>query len=92
MPWEFWNQLLLLIDGWTLKKKISIDDASLLQKVWKRDRRISDTYIACKKQSEKEAIFFTSWAFIICNKVLIFNAKLQFVYLSLSYVSFIFYL
>ena len=57
MPWEFWSQLLLLIDGWTLENKISVDDASLLrEKVWKRDRRISDTYIACKKQTEQEAI------------------------------------
>ncbi|TKY59617.1 starch synthase 4 [Spatholobus suberectus] len=57
MPWEFWSQLLLLIDGWTLEKKISVDDASLLrEKVWKRDRRISDTYMACKEQSEHEAI------------------------------------
>ncbi|KAG4398644.1 hypothetical protein GLYMA_08G082600v4 [Glycine max] len=57
MPWEFWSQLLLLIDGWKLEKKISVDDASLLrEKVWKRDRRIIDTYIACKKQSEQEAI------------------------------------
>ncbi|XP_027345236.1 probable starch synthase 4, chloroplastic/amyloplastic isoform X2 [Abrus precatorius] len=57
MPWEFWSQLLLLIDGWTLEKKISVDDANLLrEKVWKRDRRISDTYMACKEQSEDEAI------------------------------------
>ncbi|KAJ1389724.1 Starch synthase, catalytic domain [Sesbania bispinosa] len=57
MPWEFWSRLLLLIDGWTLEKKISVDDAKLLrEKVWKRDRRISDTYMACKEQSEREAI------------------------------------
>ncbi|KAK7319296.1 hypothetical protein RJT34_04015 [Clitoria ternatea] len=57
MPWEFWSQLLLLIDGWALEKKISVDDAKLLrEKVWKRDRQISDTYMACKEQSEHEAI------------------------------------
>ncbi|XP_020232942.1 probable starch synthase 4, chloroplastic/amyloplastic isoform X2 [Cajanus cajan] len=57
MPWEFWSQLLLLIDGWAIEKKISVDDASLLrEKVWRRDRRISDTYMACKKQSEDETI------------------------------------
>ncbi|XP_022632992.1 probable starch synthase 4, chloroplastic/amyloplastic isoform X3 [Vigna radiata var. radiata] len=57
MPWEFWSQLLLLIDGWGIEKKISVDDASLLrEKVWRRDRRISETYMAYKKQSEPEAI------------------------------------
>ncbi|RDX88850.1 putative starch synthase 4, chloroplastic/amyloplastic, partial [Mucuna pruriens] len=57
MPWEFWSQLLLLIDGWTLGKKISIDDSRLLrEKVWKRDRGISDTYMAFKEMSEHEAI------------------------------------
>ncbi|KAK7363272.1 hypothetical protein VNO77_05408 [Canavalia gladiata] len=57
MPWEFWSQLLLLIDGWTLEKKITVDDAKLLrEKVWKRDRRISDTYMACKEQREDETI------------------------------------
>ncbi|CAL0329582.1 unnamed protein product [Lupinus luteus] len=57
MPWDFWSGLLLMIDGWSLEKKISIDDAKLLrEKVWRRDRRISDIYMACKKQSEHEAI------------------------------------
>ncbi|KAL2343682.1 hypothetical protein Fmac_004967 [Flemingia macrophylla] len=55
--WEFWSQLLLLIDGWALEKKISVDDASFLrEKVWKKDRSICDTYMACKGQSEDEAI------------------------------------
>lgn len=57
MPWEFWSRLLLLIDGWTIEKKISVDDAKFLrEKVWKRDRRISEIYMACKEQSEDEAI------------------------------------
>ncbi|KAK7260441.1 hypothetical protein RIF29_26485 [Crotalaria pallida] len=57
MPWDFWSGLLLMIDGWSLEKKISIDDAIILrEKVWKRDRRISDIYMACKEQSEHEAI------------------------------------
>ncbi|XP_027920505.1 probable starch synthase 4, chloroplastic/amyloplastic isoform X2 [Vigna unguiculata] len=57
MPWEFWSQLLLLIDGWAIEKKISVDDASLLrEKVWRRDRRISETYMAYKEQDEHEAI------------------------------------
>lgn len=57
MPWEFWSQLLLLIDGWALENKISVDDAKLLrEKVWKRDKRIRDVYMACKEQSEHEVI------------------------------------
>jgi chromosome segregation ATPase len=57
MPWEFWSQLLLLIDGWALEKKISVDDAKLLrEKVWKKDKSISDIYLACKGQNEDEAI------------------------------------
>ncbi|GAU40653.1 hypothetical protein TSUD_83310 [Trifolium subterraneum] len=57
MPWEFWSQLLLLIDGWALEKKISVDDAKLLrEKAWKKDKSISDTYLACKGQNEDEAI------------------------------------
>lgn len=57
MPWEFWSQLLLLIDGWTLEKKIAVDDAKLLrEKVWKKDKSISDVYMACKGKNEDEAI------------------------------------
>ncbi|XP_028760659.1 TMV resistance protein N-like [Neltuma alba] len=52
MPLEFWS-----LDGWSLEKKISTDDAMLLrEKVWKRDRGIRDTYITCKEQSEQEVI------------------------------------
>ncbi|KAI5385706.1 variant 2 [Lathyrus oleraceus] len=57
MPWEFWSQLLLLIDGWTLEKKITVDDAKLLrEKAWKKDKTISDIYMACRGQNEDEAI------------------------------------
>lgn len=57
MPLEFWSKILLTIDGWSLEKKISIDDAMLLrEKVWKRDRGIRDTYMACKELSEQEII------------------------------------
>lgn len=57
LPWEFWSRLLLLIDGWALEKKISVDDAKLLrEKVWKKDRRISNIYMACKEKREHEAI------------------------------------
>ncbi|CAK8532975.1 unnamed protein product [Lathyrus sativus] len=57
MPWEFWSQLLLLIDGWTLEKKISLDDAKFLREMtWKKDKTISDIYMACRGQNEDEAI------------------------------------
>ncbi|KAF5752761.1 starch synthase 4 chloroplastic/amyloplastic isoform X2 [Tripterygium wilfordii] len=57
MPWEFWSRLLLLIDGWLLEKKISMDDAKLLREmIWKRDVRIHDAYMACKEKNESEAV------------------------------------
>ncbi|XP_010538526.1 PREDICTED: probable starch synthase 4, chloroplastic/amyloplastic isoform X2 [Tarenaya hassleriana] len=57
MPWDFWSRLLLAIDGWLFEKKIASSDANLLREmVWKRDRRIHDTYIACKDKNEPEAI------------------------------------
>ncbi|CAN4082076.1 unnamed protein product [Withania somnifera] len=40
---EFWSRLLLMIDGWSMEKKISKDDAKLLRElVRKRDGRICD--------------------------------------------------
>nr|XP_011460160.1 PREDICTED: probable starch synthase 4, chloroplastic/amyloplastic isoform X2 [Fragaria vesca subsp. vesca] len=57
MPWEYWSRLLLIIDGWLLEKKISVDDAKALREmVWKRDRRIHDTYMACKEKNVNEAV------------------------------------
>ncbi|KAM5587748.1 putative starch synthase 4, chloroplastic/amyloplastic [Rosa sericea] len=57
MPWDFWSRLLLIIDGWLLEKKISIDDAKALREmVWKRDRRIHDSYMACKEKNVNEAV------------------------------------
>ncbi|KAI4295402.1 hypothetical protein L6164_035451 [Bauhinia variegata] len=57
MPWEFWSQLLLIIDGWLLEKKIPSNDANLLREmVWKRDGRICDAYTTTKEKSEHEAI------------------------------------
>lgn len=57
MPWEFWSHLLLIIDGWLLEKKITIDDAKMLREmVRKRDGRIRDAYMACKEKNEREAI------------------------------------
>lgn len=57
MPWEFWSNLLLLIDGWLLEKKVSVDDAKFLREmIWKRDGRIRDAYMASKEKNEHEAI------------------------------------
>ncbi|KAF3449885.1 hypothetical protein FNV43_RR05964 [Rhamnella rubrinervis] len=58
MPQEFWSRLLLIIDGWLLEKKISIDDATLLRDmVWKKDGRICDAYKVCMEKNENEALF-----------------------------------
>lgn len=57
MPWEFWSQLLLMIDAWLLEKKISIDDAKYMREmVWKRDGRICDAYMSCKEKKEHEIV------------------------------------
>lgn len=57
MPQEFWSRLLLMIDGWLLENKISADDAKLLREmVWKKDRQIYDTYMACKNKNEHDAM------------------------------------
>ena len=57
MPWDFWSRLLLIIDGWLLEKKISVDNAKLLREmVWKRDGRIRDAYMVCRDKNEHEAV------------------------------------
>nr|XP_027087012.1 probable starch synthase 4, chloroplastic/amyloplastic isoform X2 [Coffea arabica] len=57
MPWEFWSQLLLMIDAWLLEKKISTDDAGLLREmVWKRDGHICNAYMSCKEKKQHEII------------------------------------
>ncbi|VVB12621.1 unnamed protein product [Arabis nemorensis] len=57
MPWDYWSRLLLTVDGWLLEKKIASDDAdSLREMVWKKDRRIHDTYIDVKDKTEGDAI------------------------------------
>ncbi|XP_042521160.1 probable starch synthase 4, chloroplastic/amyloplastic isoform X2 [Macadamia integrifolia] len=57
MPWEFWSQLLLLMDGWLLENKISSKDAKFLREMaWKRDGRIRDAYVACRDKNEREAV------------------------------------
>ncbi|GAV83308.1 Glyco_transf_5 domain-containing protein [Cephalotus follicularis] len=57
LPWEFWSRILLIIDGWLLEEKISASDAKMLrERVWKRDRRICDAYMACKEKNERDAV------------------------------------
>ncbi|KAL9237107.1 hypothetical protein vseg_011695 [Gypsophila vaccaria] len=57
MPWELWSQMLLMVDGWFLEKKLSSSDAKLLREmVWKRDQRICDAYMACKEKTEREVL------------------------------------
>ncbi|KAH9610304.1 hypothetical protein KSS87_000360 [Heliosperma pusillum] len=57
MPWEFWSQMLLMIDGWLLEKKLPSTEATFLREmVWKRDRRIVDAYMACKEKTEHEVL------------------------------------
>lgn len=69
MPLEFWSNLLLMVDGWFLEKKISVDQAELLRKmIWNREGSICDVYMSSKEKNEREiiAIFLkltssTSW-------------------------------
>lgn len=57
MPWEFWSRLLLMIEGWSMEKKISKEDAKLLRElVWKRDGRICDAYMSCKEKNDHEIL------------------------------------
>ncbi|KAL1200698.1 putative starch synthase 4, chloroplastic/amyloplastic [Cardamine amara subsp. amara] len=57
MPWDYWSRLLLTVDGWLLEKKIASNDAdSLREMVWKKDRRIHDTYLDVKDKNERDAI------------------------------------
>jgi len=93
MPWEFWSQLLLLIDGWAIEKKISVDDASLLrEKVWRRDRRISETYMAYKEQDEHEAISAFLGLLTSGTRYSLLIVNYNLIYLLLSDASLIFYL
>lgn len=57
MPWEFWSQMLLMIDGWLLEKKLTSIDAKILREmVWKRERCIYDAYLECKEKTEREML------------------------------------
>ncbi|XP_041994203.1 probable starch synthase 4, chloroplastic/amyloplastic [Salvia splendens] len=56
-PSEFWSNLLLLVDGWFLEKKISVDQVKLLREmIWNRERSISDSYMSMQGKSEREII------------------------------------
>ncbi|EES18558.1 hypothetical protein BDA96_09G221000 [Sorghum bicolor] len=57
MPSEFWSRISLLIDGWSLEKKISINDASMLREMaWKRDNRLREAYLSSRGMEERELI------------------------------------
>lgn len=56
-PSEFWSNLLLLVDGWFLEKKISMDQVKLLREmIWNRERSICDSYMSMQGKSEREII------------------------------------
>ncbi|CAD6333083.1 unnamed protein product [Miscanthus lutarioriparius] len=57
MPSEFWSRISLLIDGWSLEKKISINDASMLREMaWKRDNCLREAYLSSRGMEERELI------------------------------------
>lgn len=57
MPSEFWSRISLLIDGWSLEKKISSNDANTLREMaWKRDNRIREAYLSSRGMKDKELI------------------------------------
>jgi len=93
MSWEFWSKLLLLIDGWALEKKISVDDASLLrEKVRRRDRRICETFLAYEEESEHEAVSAFLGLLSSATRYSLVIVNYNLIYLSLSDASLIFYL
>ncbi|KAK4488186.1 hypothetical protein RD792_003929 [Penstemon davidsonii] len=56
-PSKFWSNLLLMVDGWFLEKKISVEEAKLLRKmIWNRERSICDAYMSSKEKNETEII------------------------------------
>jgi archaellum component FlaC len=57
MPSEFWSRISLLIDGWSLEKKISSNDAKILREMaWKRDNRLREAYLSSRGMAERELI------------------------------------
>ncbi|KAG8385328.1 hypothetical protein BUALT_Bualt03G0031400 [Buddleja alternifolia] len=56
-PWGFWSNLLLMVDGWFIEKKILVDEAKLLREmIWNRDRNVCDAYMSSKEKNEREII------------------------------------
>lgn len=57
LPWDFWSNLLLSLDGWMLEKKMAFDDAKILRDMaWRRESRIRDAYVQCKDKNENDII------------------------------------
>ncbi|KAH9318741.1 hypothetical protein KI387_020510, partial [Taxus chinensis] len=57
LPWEFWSNLLLSIDGWMLEKKMTVDDANLLRDMaWRRNPQLRDAYVQCNSKNENDMI------------------------------------
>ncbi|KAK8457355.1 hypothetical protein SEVIR_3G171300v4 [Setaria viridis] len=57
MPSEFWSRISLLIDGWSLEKKISSNDANILREMaWTRDNRLREAYLSSRGMAERELI------------------------------------
>ncbi|XP_062180224.1 probable starch synthase 4, chloroplastic/amyloplastic isoform X2 [Phragmites australis] len=55
MPSEFWSRISLLIDGWSLEKKISHNNANMLREMaWKRDNRLREAYLSCRGMEERK--------------------------------------
>ncbi|KAL8460875.1 hypothetical protein ACS0TY_032391 [Phlomoides rotata] len=56
-PVEFWSNLLLMVDGWFLEKKISVNQAELLREmIWNREGKICDAYMLSKEKNERDII------------------------------------
>ncbi|XP_075497317.1 putative starch synthase 4, chloroplastic/amyloplastic [Primulina tabacum] len=54
---EFWSNLLLLVDGWFLEKKILADDARLLREmIWNREGKLCDVYLSSEEMNETDII------------------------------------
>ncbi|XP_057844766.1 probable starch synthase 4, chloroplastic/amyloplastic isoform X2 [Cryptomeria japonica] len=57
LPWEFWSNLLLSLDGWMLEKKITIEDAKILREMaWRRSSQLKDVYVQCQNKNENDVI------------------------------------
>ncbi|CAA0823706.1 Probable starch synthase 4-chloroplastic/amyloplastic [Striga hermonthica] len=56
-PREFWSNLLLMVDGWYLERKITVDQAKMLREmIWNKEESICDVYLSSKEKNEREII------------------------------------